>query len=176
MRLLFIILFTFSIDSFANHYAGASFFTVSPQASSNDDFVNDFTNSGAGYGVHYGYLFKSYAPEFSYKYYKIEGNDDQLSVTNKYLNVGFRLFLGYFNFKLGFALNDSRGETNSGDEKYRSTNTTLSYGFGLRYQFEQFGKKWDVFSDLNIHSIEDSKDAQSKFIMREFEFGLRYYF
>lgn len=149
---------------------------VRVQEGSVDDNVNSFGNSGSGLGLSYGYLFRTYAFEGSYKVYRVDGNADQYSVTNKYLNLGFRLFLGFFNFKLGFAKNASVGETDGGAIDYKSTNTTLSYGLGLRHNFEWASKKWDLFGDLNIHSIEDTDDPTSKFIMRELELGIRYYF
>jgi hypothetical protein len=166
----------FPLTLLANSYVSLSYLNVRVQEGSIDDNVETFGNSGSGFGLSYGHLFRSYAPEISYKVYRIDGNSDELSVTNKYLNLGFRLFLGFFNLKLGFAIDNSIGETQGGAIDYKSTNTTLSYGLGLRHNFEYLGEKWDVFGDLNIHSIEDTDDPQSKFIMRELEFGVRYYF
>jgi hypothetical protein len=164
------------LTTYANDYVSLSFLNVRVQEASVDDEVSSFGNSGSGFGISYGYLFRTYAFEGSYKVYRVDGNADQYSVTNKYLNLGFRLFLGFFNFKLGFAIDNAIGETQGGDVDYESTNTTLSYGLGLRHSFEYWNKNWDVFADLNIHSIEDTEDPTSKFIMRELEFGLRYYF
>lgn len=175
MRLILILLIL-CLHSHARHYIGVSTFDITVQTSSKDNDVKNYRNSGMGYGLQYGYKIQTYASEISYKVYRIDGNNNELSITNKYLNLGFRLFLGWFSFKLGVAINDSVGETQGGAEKYESTNSTLSYGLGGRYSFDWRGSEWDVFGDLNIHSVEDLDKVDSNFIMRELEFGLRLWF
>lgn len=166
----------FSFSSFARHYIALSTFDITVQPSSKDDDVQNFKNSGLGYAAMYGYKIDSYAPEIAYKVYRIDGNTNELSITNKYINVGFRLFLGWFSFKLGVAINNSQGETQGSAIDYKSTNTTLSYGLGGKYSFDWLGNEWDLFGDLNIHSVEDRDRVDSNFILREVEFGLRYWF
>ena len=163
-------------NAHARHYVGLSAFDITVQPSSKDNDVENYKNSGNGLGLQYGYLLNSYAPEISYKVYKIDGTTNELSITSKYVNIGFRLFIGWFSFKLGVAINDSVGETQGGAVKYESSNTTLSYGLGGKYRFDWLNNEWDLFGDLNIHSVEDKNIVDSNFIMRELEVGLRYWF
>tara|TARA_B100001971_G_scaffold215190_1_gene259579 strand:+ start:3320 stop:3847 length:528 start_codon:yes stop_codon:yes gene_type:complete len=175
MKLIFTLLLISNI-CFARHYVGLTTFDITVQPSSKDNSVENYRNSGMGYSLQYGYLLNSFAPEISYKVYRIDGNSNELSITNKYFNIGFRLFIGWFSFKLGIAVNNSVGETKGGAVDYESDNTTLSYGLGYKHRFDWLDHEWDLFGDLNIHSVEDKNIVDSNFILRELELGLRYWF
>lgn len=175
---IFILFFTFAMNSYARVYFAGSVSTVKQiDDSDSAGSTQDLFLEGTGYSAYLGYRFSFLAIEGVYK--SLETNaksgNSQFELSDRITGLGLRVFVFKFvNIKFGTMKHDASGDITTSGVKvsdYESTSNGNYSGLGLRVPVGM----WDFFVDFTQYSSEDDIQEDSGILFHDYEFGIRFY-